>query len=58
MYCICSTSKKGKLSGSERNRKWRDKKGNDFNKAESARVEAQRKKRIAKMSTTELTKYI
>ncbi|CAB4013118.1 Hypothetical predicted protein [Paramuricea clavata] len=52
-----STSKKGKLSGFERNKRWREKKGSDFKKVESARVEKIRKNRIAQMSPTELNKY-
>ena len=55
--CTSSTSKKAKLTGSERSKRWRDKNGNDFKKAESIKVERRCKSRIAEMSRTELARY-
>ena len=55
-FVYYSTVKKGKLSGSERNKRWREKKGADFQKAESERVEKIRS-RVAQMSATDLQKY-
>lgn len=55
---LCSTTvKKKKLSGSERNKRWRAKKGADFQKSESERVERRRKSRVSQMSARDLQKY-
>ena len=40
-----------------RNKRWREKKGSDFKKAESKRVEKIRKNRVTQTSATELKKY-
>ncbi|XP_048583778.1 uncharacterized protein LOC125563079 [Nematostella vectensis] len=46
-----------RLSGSERNKRWREKKGAEFKKAESQRIEKRRKRRVTEMSEADLKKY-
>ena len=58
IFLLCSTTiKKKKLSGSERNKRWRAKKGADFHRSESERVEKRRKSRVSQMSARDLQKY-
>ena len=46
-----------KLSGAERTKRWRQKKGDEFKKTESIRVEKTRQARLSGMSPTELNAY-